>query len=217
MDNGEEPGDVVAPLVRPHESEYRTPCVRTSPQTPPRPSTQRTRNGRRAVLLAVLVAIIGYAVVERVVTRSNVDRVIAFESYADDTVIIGLADDQPGFVLLAHLPTDRVHVDAQVASSWLVGKHTLLGVRTSGHDERFRLRSPLAILVSESGEIRAVTVNWSAAQFQELLHAADCESGCKLHPHRCGAPLDDIAAALTNWPAAQVPPPVRDFIRGTGG
>ncbi|GIK17825.1 MAG: hypothetical protein BroJett003_27890 [Planctomycetota bacterium] len=172
----------------------------------------RPRRAFKLTVSALLLAAGGYALYERLGTRANADQVIRFESYGDDAVAIGLTDQQPGFVLLSHLPASRVMVDAQVATNWLTGKHTILSVRTPDRNERIRLRAPLAILVPENGTILAVNVEWSHADFQSLVHAADCESGCEAHPHRCGQPLAEIASALANWPVDRVPQAIREFV-----
>ncbi|MBK8915359.1 MAG: hypothetical protein IPM64_12305 [Phycisphaerales bacterium] len=119
-------------------------------------------------------------------------------------------------MLLSGLPQERVHVEAQVATSWLTGKHTILSVRTPSRCERIRMRAPMVILVPENGTIVPVDVGWSHADFQELVHAADCESGCQAHPHRCGQPLDDIASALAKWPVDRVPLAIRTHLLKVG-
>ncbi|MCA9244768.1 MAG: hypothetical protein KDA32_12470 [Phycisphaerales bacterium] len=168
---------------------------------------------RGRFLLCGLAAIAGYVGFERVTTRANVDLIDRFESWAGNTVAIGYADSQPGFVLIGRIAADRVVVHADRQTNWLTGSHTTLEIKTPSQHTRLTLRSPKAILIDGDGRIRAVTVPWTRAEFGELLHAADCEMPCDKHAHMCGAPLEAIAATVWGWPAERTPTPVRVFLR----
>lgn len=186
-----------------------TPAATDAARRQPRPH-------RLPVLLILLIVLLGYAAFERLSTRANADRVITFESYGNDAVAIGLTDDQPGFILLSRLPAAQVDVSAEIATSWLTGTHTAVRIHLPDRSQRIRLRNPLVILIERDGSIRTVDVAWSRADFQTLLHAADCETECREHVHRCGAPLAEITAALARWPQERVPSAIREFIRAAG-
>ncbi|RJP33586.1 MAG: hypothetical protein C4547_12075 [Phycisphaerales bacterium] len=163
---------------------------------------------------ACLLAAAAYVLYQRVGTRANADRVFSFESLRDDTVKIGLTDEQPGFVLLGRLPESLVSIDAQVRSNWLTGRQTFLRIATPTDHVGLRLRGPLAVLVQRDGSIASTAIPWSREDFAALLHTADCATDCVQHKHRCGQPLTEIARTLAQWPADRVPPLLRTFLDG---
>lgn len=164
------------------------------------------------VVGATLILAAVYVLYERFGTCANADQVVSFESLGDDAVVIGLTDEQPGFVLLSHLPVSKVDVDAEVQSNRITGKHTLLNIQTATSRARLRLRSPEAVLVQRDGAIAATAIPWTREDFDALLHAADCDTDCDRHKHRCGQPLADVAQTLAQWPQERVPPLVREFL-----
>jgi hypothetical protein len=160
------------------------------------------------VLLAA--AYVGY---ERIGTNANADQIAHLQSYGDDAVAIGMTDRQPGFLLLAQLPASELSVAAAMRSNWLTGQQTIVRIRTPSETTSIRLREPQAIMVHEDGTVINASVPWALADFDQLLHAADCASQCREHRHRCGQPFEDIANALASWPRERVPESLREFLK----
>lgn len=183
---------------------------------PPVAGAKPTRFGSRTFRLltgAIVFTAAGYVGYERFGTRANADRISHLESYGDEAVAIGLTDEQPGFLLLARLSPRRVSVDAVIQSNWLTGRQTLVQVHTPLGATAIRLRRPQVIMVREDGTVDSASVRWTLAEFDQLVHAADCATNCRDHPHRCGQPLDDVGDALATWPMDLVPQSLREFLK----
>lgn len=180
---------------------------------------RRTRAARRIgspafvrVVVVVIALALSYVAYQRLSVTANADRVTRFETWSDETVEIGMTDQQPGFVLLALTPPEKTRVEASNHDNWLTGRKTVITAHSPAHTQSAALRAPLVVLVDRAGTIDFVPVAWSKAEFDELVHAADCETDCKAHAHRCGAPLDAIAHALGGWPTERVPRPIARFL-----
>jgi hypothetical protein len=176
-------------------------------------SAARVSPAFRRVMIGLTLITTAYVLYERVSTSANADRITHLQSYGDEMVAIGMTENQPGFVLLARLPSSQVSVEADMRSNWLTGQQTLVSVHTPAGTTSIRLRDPQAIMVHEDGTVIKTRVPWTLDEFGRLLHAADCASGGREHQHRCGHPFEDVAHALASWPEQRVPASLREFVK----
>lgn len=178
-----------------------------------RPSLPAFRG--RVVLIevaALLLVVAAYAVFQRVGTTANADRVEFTQNYAGGFLAVGLTDDQPGFVVLSALDRAKVEIEADQVVNRVAGTHTVASVQTSQSAWSQRLRGPQVVMIDETGQVTASSVDWTADEFSVLRDAADCEHADGRKVLRCGAPFTDLFEALAPWPDTRVPGPVRAFL-----
>jgi len=177
--------------------------------------SKRRHNSIPLTLFLGLLAAGSYVGYQRIGTTANASLVETTTNWAGGFLAIGMADHQPGFVLLSALDKDKVDIQADQVANQLAGTHTIVHVNTpSARKFQTRLRGPQVILVDENGNVEAQPVDWSLEDFMLLQQAADCsthEAVSKNH-HLCGAPFADLHEALAGWPKQRVPAPVRAFL-----
>jgi hypothetical protein len=174
--------------------------------------TPGRRRGRQITLVVAVLGLAGYVAYERVGTRANADSITSFESLVGGAVVVGMSDDEPGFIALSALDHHDLRVRADLLTNWLTGCRTVVHVETAHSNWRGRLRGPQVILVAADGAVEGVAADWTLEEFRTIAHAIDCAGSCRKHLHRCGQPLADVADTLAYWPAERVPAPVREFL-----
>lgn len=186
---------VIEPVVNPHEV------------TRPRRMSPITQT-----LVASIVLAGAYAAFQRIGTTANADSVEYTRNLAGGFLVIGMTEDQPGFIVLSALDQNRVDVNAVQTKNRLTGTHTVVELQTPSGTTRTRLRGPQVILVSEAGAVERHDVDWTVAEFDALRQAADCSHQAAVKKHRCGAPFTDLQEAFAKWPGDRVPDRVRVFL-----
>jgi len=186
-----------------------TDCDADSPPIAARANRHRLTPIRATLLAAILVGG-GYTAYQRIGTTANADLVVYVPNLAGGFAAIGRTADQPGFLLLSRLDQRKVTVDAQASINRIAGSHTTVAIETPTAQWVRRLRGPQLILIDESGAVRAVDVNWTLADLENMDRAMDCETGAS---KRCGAPFADLVEHFDTLSVKAVPAELRAFLR----
>jgi hypothetical protein len=170
---------------------------------------------RKSSLPAIIVAIAllagGYIAYQRVGTRANANVIEFNPNIAGGFLAVGMTDEEPGFILLSTLHQDRVTVDAEQYENALSGTYTTLEITTPTGQTRLRLRDPEIIVIDESGEPRAFSVEWTLSDFHAVSSAVSSAVACEDHndhagqPVPCGQPFLAFRRFLNTGSAPSVP------------
>lgn len=157
-------------------------------------------------LLLSLVTMAAYVIFQGMTVRANVDLIEYLTNYGGGFLAIGMTQDQPGFIVLSKL--DRKEVEIHAGRD-VLRTRTTASVSTSADQWSAGLRNPHVLLVTKTGMIEAIPVDWSFDDFKKLSEATDCAHGTG---GRCGAPIADVQELLATWPKRRVPIPLQLFL-----
>lgn len=157
-------------------------------------------------LLLSLVTLATYVIFQGMTVRANVDLIEYLTNYGGGFLAIGMTENQPGFIVLSEL--DRKEVEIHAGRD-LLRTRTTASVSTSADQWSAGLRNPHVLLVTKTGMIEAMRVDWSFDDFKKLSEATDCAHGTG---GRCGAPLADVQELLATWPKRRVPISLQLFL-----
>jgi len=158
----------------------------------------------------VAIAVGGsYAAYQRVGTTANVATIEHTPNLGGGCAVLGLSDEQPGFLLLSELDWAVLDVSAEQMVNWATGTHTRLVVTSPSDQRRIRLRGPVLILAHQDGSLADWPLDWSLEEFRRIRNGMDCEKNGTL---TCGAVFADLARALARWPQDRVPQPAHRFL-----
>lgn len=178
----------------------------------PYPHRVRTYRAARFVAVMALAFTAGFALYQRVGTTAQVDLVEFSPNTAGGFLAVGMTEESPGFVVLSALNREAVDVWADQYRNAVAGGYTIVHVRTPQSTWRRRLRGPVVVLVSDEGTVRALSVDWSVAEFARIRDGADCGHAGAGQQRRCGAPFADFHDMVVDGRLERVPAEVREFL-----
>jgi len=168
-------------------------------------------------LITAMTISAGYAGYQRLGTNANADVVEFTQNLAGGFLAVGMAEDQPGFVVFSAMDQDEAKVGAVQTQNLLGGTHTVVHVRTPRGETQIRLRGPRVILISKLGDVASYAVDWTVEDFGVLRREADCSTHeAAMKKHHCGQPFSDLLGTFAKWPGERVPDPLRAFLKPFG-